>query len=659
MAEDPAEVAQKFIDRETAGKDVVPVQSANPAAPSNVPASILASAVRVTSRSVDSNAFKKNTHETWQDDAWAMFDLVGELRFLATTMAQRTSKARMYIGKLSQDPSEDPVLVTDDQAPGLPAILEAVGDGHLGLSQIIERCTANLFITGDCWLVGIPRDVLDYRNSDLLSTEPAPSSPEPTKVNRAAPTPQPENGADISMLDELDWRLLSITEIKFFQGGEVKLYLGPTPKEQITISPNDLYLVRIWRSHPRWWWQADSPVRSSLPVLRELVGLTMHISSQIDSRLAGAGMLLVPESASRALKQAANLQPESEEDPFTEALIDAMLTPIGDRSNASALVPLVVTVPDETAKLFSYMTFAKPLDTEAKVLRDEAIRRLALGLDAPPELLLGTNAMNHWGAWLMQEEVVSAHIVPPLQLLCDALTTQYLRPVLKENGWSDEDADQYVVWYNVDDLIIRPNKAADAQNLYDKGELTGAALRRENGFDESDAPLADTHAMSIAAAFEMVKTDPGLLLRPGLDLLVKQLEALLDGRPLPAIDDAPPNIAGKAVAGPNVEDRDNPTIEPVSPPAPVPAAASGGPSSASASASNPKPVGTPRTLGKPAPVRGANGAPGTGLALKMPAMQTYRSAASLGIRGSLSEELQALENKLESADDEIYDMTAL
>ena len=69
----------------------------------------------------------------------------------------------------------------------------------------------------------------------------------------------------------------------------------------------------------------------------------MHISAQVDSRLAGAGILLVPTSATRGFKEAAGLPENSEQDPFTEALMDAMITPITDRSSAAAVVPLLVT----------------------------------------------------------------------------------------------------------------------------------------------------------------------------------------------------------------------------------------------------------------------------------------------------------------------------
>src|SRR5699024_3375465 len=163
----------------------------------------------------------------------------------------------------------------------------------------------------------------------------------------------------------------------------------------------------------------------------------------------GAGMLLVPQSAQRALKSAAGYDETDETDLLTESLMEAMMTPISDRSSASAVVPLVVTVPDEAVDKFQHISFASPLDDEARELRDEAIRRLALGQDAPPELLLGTGGMNHWGAWLVREDVVTTHLEPTLALISDALTTQYLWPVIDQTMDMDEvERESYVIWYD-------------------------------------------------------------------------------------------------------------------------------------------------------------------------------------------------------------------
>jgi hypothetical protein len=463
-----------------------------------------------------------------------MMDLVGEQHFLGTTLANQAAKARFYVGRMPEGANmiDAPEPVEDEALQGM---LESIGGGPVGFGQMVQRLCVNLWVAGDGWVVGIPKILMpDYKpeeDEDLEEGEEPPA------------LPNLEEGEALD-LNQLVWRMMSISEVTLHREGIVTLHLGEEESEKVTVDPDFLYMVRVWRPHPRRWWEADSPTRSSLPVLRELVGLTMHISAQVDSRLAGAGVFIVPASAARAMKVAAGIPEDSQEDPFTDALIEAMLTPIGDRANASALVPLVITVPDEAAAHFQHITFAKPLDAEARSLRDEAIRRLALGQDAPPELLLGTGGMNHWGAWLVRDDVVTTHIEPPLALIADALTQQYLRPLMRANGYKPEDVKRHVIWYDVSDMIVRPNQAADALTLFDRNALSDEALRESMGFNEADAP--ETSKMSLAAqvAFDMVKVTPALMMNPGLPALVEQLGHLIAGDPV----DLPEKAAKKAAA---------------------------------------------------------------------------------------------------------------
>lgn len=603
-----AKIARDWVASRTFEEIIDPSMEAKRAVPGDKAAnSILASATRLTGKTVASSSFRRTTREAWQDDAWSMFDLVGEFRFLMTTLAQRTAKARLYVGQVADNPSDAPIP-TDDESK--KAILDAMGDGHLGLSQLIERLTINMSVPGDGYLVGIPKELIEAHNAQLdneavsvtgartgytASQPPAPRALKPVDRTPGSNGDLDDTDYDSQTLDSLDWRMLSISEVQFMQRDEVRLRLGPTEEEIIDTSADEVYLIRVWNSHPRWWWAADSPTRASLPVLRELVGLTMHVSAQVDSRLAGAGVFFVPDGAARALKRSLGLPEDSPDDPFTEALMDSMLTPIGDRSNASAVVPLVVTAPDDTIEKFRLITFGQTLDQESRPMREESIRRLALGLNAPPELLLGTGGMNHWGAWLVAEETVNAHIEPPLQTICDAITTQYLRPVLIENGMSEEEAENWVIWYDVSDLIVRPNRGADAQKLFDQNVISAKANREANGFDESDAPADEINDPVIKAVFAMVTENPALMLRPGLDIVVAQMRALVAGNPMGAIDGASPEDASKAVPAGNVEDiENNPNgVEPISPP-PVVAK----PPTNSAEA-NGGPI--PNTQGAPAP----------------------------------------------------------
>lgn len=521
--------------------------------------SLLASATKLTQKKAADAGFRKFAAQQveWQSDAWAMYDLVGELRFVVDNLASRSSKAHFYVGEQSEKNVDLP-QVTENQE--LADLLSTIGGGQSGLSRIIERLVANLKIPGEGWLVGLPKDMIPQDEDDAEDHRVTSSAgqavemtPPKKRINRdptinrrtgadrneGTDTPHTQDGRssgaandDPSGLENYQWQMLSISEVSFDVKGQVVLELGPTESEKLLANPDDLFLVRVHKPHPERGWQADSATRASLSVLRELVGLTMHISAQVDSRLAGAGVFIVPESYSRAVKRSMGLADDDPDDPVTDALMQAMLTPISDRSAASALVPLVITAPDESAQHFRHITFDKGLDTNALSLREESIRRFALGMDCPPELLLGTNAMNHWGGWLMREDVVRAHVEPTLALICDALTSQFLRPVIEEN-FPELDAEKYVVWYDVEHLIMRASSGQDAKDLYDRDELGGDTLRRANGFDETDAPTEeDSDQLAIDAVFEMIKVNPGLMRRPGVDVLVRQVQALLDGEPL-------------------------------------------------------------------------------------------------------------------------------
>ena len=541
-------------------KEVTTLTSSGSAV-SRLPAgdSLVASATRLTSASLtDSHGKKRGSGEQWQEDAWEMYDLVGEMRFLVNVLASQASKARFYVGVLSDDPTEPPVPTTDAR---LTNALEAIGDGPTGLSQLIKRLYVNLQVPGDGWLVGIPKGMMPEerrKRAALIDADGAPVE-----------APPMESLADVN-LDDLVWRMLSVTEVKF-DGDDVVLALGDGKADEVTTTPDEVIMIRVWGSHPRRAWEADSPTRSALPVLRELVGLTMHISAQIDSRLAGAGIIIAPESAARAAKIALGLDPDGPDDPFTDALIKAMMTPISDRANASAYVPLVWTVPDAAAPSFRYLDQGdRVLDVAAKDMREEAIRRYALSADAPPDLLLGLGGMNHWGAWLVQEDVVRAHLEPSLALVADALTTQYLRPVMEEIGTYEEGTiENHVVWYDVEHLIVRVSKRDDAREAYRDGVISAAAYRDAAGFSEDDAPEVADDDPAVTLALEMVAKAPSLAQNPGIPELVAQLREVLEGGP-PAPDpnaDADAEVVVEEVEGddplPEVEDEPPTEVEPV------------------------------------------------------------------------------------------------
>lgn len=70
--------------------------------------------------------------------------------------------------------------------------------------------------------------------------------------------------------------------------GQWKLNDGATTRD---LDPSDELVIRAWIPHPERSAEADAPVRAVLPVARELRALSLYVSSQVDSRVAGAGLL--------------------------------------------------------------------------------------------------------------------------------------------------------------------------------------------------------------------------------------------------------------------------------------------------------------------------------------------------------------------------------
>lgn len=462
--------------------------------------------------------------ERWQEEAIELYSQVGELRFVAHAQAAAGSRATLFPARFAE-PDADPEPVTD----GVVAdVWEQFGGGRLGRAELVKRLLIQLFVPGDGMIVGLPPGVLDD-----------------------------DKVPDVVALEDLNWHSLSAQEAKL-RSGKLTLELGDKTRK---VDEAKTVIVRAWRPNPFRWWQADSPVRSNLPVLRELVGLTKHVSASIDSRLAGAGILVIGDSFSLLAGQSPEEDDESEVDPILAALMDAMVTAIQDRDSASAVMPILLQGPDEHVDKINRITFDTPFDAQAKDLRDEAIRRLALGLDAPPEVLLGLGTSTHWNAWIIQDDYVKTQIDPSLSLVCDALTQDYLRPLL--HHLRVPNAHEYAIWWDSATLTQRPDRSNEAIQVHQLGGLSDEALRREAGFDETDAPVQPDRAVEIA--LKMVRDQPGPVLEnPALlpEIIGVLRAAIADGQDIRVAEDVVEDAIDPEPEGPGPVDDSLPTNGP-------------------------------------------------------------------------------------------------
>lgn len=462
----------------------------------------------------------------WQQRAWEYYDTVGELRFATQWISNALSRCRLYVGMPNEDgDTPDPLGMdgAEDADPRARLPLDELFGGSAGHPEMLGRLAMHLTVPGESYVIGFDDD-----------------------TGRR-------------------WMVASSEEFSKSAGNQVKVRL-PDSDRLYPISLDQSTVIRLWRPHPRRAWEADSPVRAALGVLKELIDLAAHITATLESRLAGAGVWLLPESATLPTPMSESGQ-ALHEDPAMATLIDAMITPLGSRDSAAAVVPIIVRVPDSAAGKSEYLTFSTPLDEKIKELRDADIRRFATIVDVPAEVLTGTADVNHWGMWKVEESAIKLHIEPLLGLICDALTTQYLWPALRAMGMND--AESYVIWYDASDLILRPNRGPEAQNLYASGGLVKAAtVRAANGFNEDDAPEEKERHQILLTQLAEKGIDP-VLVAPYLRALGIEIDipvAPAPGTDLPGGDapgDAPPG--SRVIGRPTV-----PTLVPTRP-EPLPA----------------------------------------------------------------------------------------
>jgi hypothetical protein len=152
--------------------------------------------------------------------------------------------------------------------------------------------------------------------------------------------------------------------------------------------------------------------------------------------------------------------------------------------------------------------------------------------------------LNHWNAWISDESNLKVNVAPDAELIAQALTTGYLQPRLKASGV--EDWASWVVWYDMSELTLRPDRSDDAVLLYDRLEIDGDALRRETGFDEGDKPTTEDQALRV-----ILRTDPQSALTALARLLGQQ-------EPAPATAPVEQPTATAPEPAPPAEDRSPP-----------------------------------------------------------------------------------------------------
>lgn len=399
--------------------------------------------------------------------AFGFYRSIPELHYLVSLVGAAMSQVQLKVVSKSGDSVDGNPAEVGPRHPARGLLKDFAG-GSQGQAELLQRLGIHLTVTGDSILVG-----------------PGPSGP---------------------LLWPYDvFRVYSPSEVSSRSG---KIYVrGPNYREEPT--PPGAYAVRIWRQNPEDFWRADSPVKAAFTVLREISLLDSHIHATAVSRLKSAGILLVPEELTLPGDE---MEIEGEEmDPFVRVLTEVMKIAIKDPDSAAALVPIILRGPAEYLQAMRLIEFNNEFDQQVSSLRNDALRRLALGLDAPPEILLGSGSSAGWSMWQVSESQLRLHIKPLAHLIASSLTIGWLQPALQELPLADatrEGIEDVMIWPDFTQLTIRPDPGKDVQSLYDSFEVAGDTFRHALGLGEADKP---TNAeLEYQVYLHLLKTNPNM-----------------------------------------------------------------------------------------------------------------------------------------------------
>jgi hypothetical protein len=159
-------------------------------------------------------------------------------------------------------------------------------------------------------------------------------------------------------------------------------------------------------------------------------------------------------------------------------------------TDVSRHLPVIINGHQEALNAVRHLSLQTPFDERVDSLRTSAVRRIAIGLDLPAEVLSGLGELNHWTAWAVESSGQRVNIEPTLNFVCRELTTKFLRPALEAMGLAD--ADQYMVSFDVAGAQSEANKGDLALAAYDLGIISADAARTALGYGSGDAPPPGT-----------------------------------------------------------------------------------------------------------------------------------------------------------------------
>lgn len=459
----------------------------------SAPRSLTASGKKLEiTREKDRDLLRSRVYTEWQNEAWAYYDAIGEIKYGFLMLASVMSRIRLYAAvDVDQDSAPTSIVAYRSREA------DAVGNEH---NKDVEKgLKAPSYITDE---------VMDY--AEKLVSDLTNGTGSHSELIRRYSINTSVVGECYLIFNDDEWQIRSTNEIMASVDGKVYIrniramtnhdssMSSPTSDDEEL--PKGAYVGRIWRSHARYMSEPDSSMLSIRESCDELLVIQKMIRAIARSRM-NAGILYLPDGLTIA---GSTLDEDiaSEEEQMDELLNDlynSMTDPIEDEASPSSVVPLVVTGPEGYGKEIVHIPITRESDQWLVERADRALERIMQGLDMPKDFVTGLANLKYTNAQSIDAALYKSHVEPSIVMLCDTLNAMYFKPAIlaKFPELKDKDLSKLCIWYDPSEVVTSVDPSQAAKEGYDNYTLSSDVWRKSHGFSDTDAPSEEEIALRL------------------------------------------------------------------------------------------------------------------------------------------------------------------
>ena len=277
------------------------------------------------------------------------------------------------------------------------------------------------------------------------------------------------------------WKVLAPGEYRL-SGRDKPLEVRKQSGKFEPLDPNWSYF-RVWRRCRQNRYEATSSHRAQVDLLEALYLHQLADAAVASSRLAGAGILYVPNDLAPSMPRTKDGQPEDGSlEQIIDNLVAGMRDSIKDRTSDDAYVPFMLTGDPESAQSMRHILMERADDAKAFAERmEEYAKRYGRSVELPKEVVTGMESANHWTAWKVDENTWSYYLEPVVQLVLNGLAESFLREV--DERLIPGRVSRATITADPRDVVAKPDRTDAALRARQLGILSAEAALRYMGFD--------------------------------------------------------------------------------------------------------------------------------------------------------------------------------